>query len=80
MLNSLNLAAIKVKVFLDTAIYNFKNKEKGAVDIVAIIILIAVAVAVALIFKDSLVKLVKNIMGTVGSQAEKAISDVGNSR
>lgn len=77
MLNMVNMAAMRLKVFVDTLVFDFKNKEKGAVDIVAIIILIAVAVAIALIFKDKLAELVNSIMGNVNQQANNALNEIG---
>ncbi len=77
MLNMVNLAALKLKVFVDSLVFDLKNKEKGAVDIVAIIILIAVAVAIALIFKDQLSDLVNSIMGNVNQQANNALNEIG---
>lgn len=43
----------------------FFSKEDGAVDIVAIVILIAIAVGVALLFKDQIANLIKNIFSTI---------------
>lgn len=74
MISKLNSALIMFKAWSDTFINEFKNKEKGAVDIVAIIILIAIAVAVALIFREQLTELVKSLMGNVISQANEAVT------
>lgn len=65
MLQMMNLAVAKVMGFLN----DFAKKEKGAVDIVAIVILIAVAVVVALIFKDEITNIVEGLLGQIGEQA-----------
>jgi len=65
MLQMMNLAVAKVMGFIN----DFAKKEKGAVDIVAIVILIAVAVVVALIFKDKIKEIVEGLLGQIGEQA-----------
>lgn len=77
MLNKVNMAVIKLKAFIDSTVFDLKNKEKGAVDIVAIIILIAIAVAVALIFRKELAGLVTTIMKKVAEQATGAVDTIG---
>lgn len=67
MVQMMNLALAKLMGFVN----DFAKKEKGAVDIVAIVILIAVAVVVALIFKDSIVELVEGLMTDVHDQASQ---------
>lgn len=55
-------------------INQFKREEKGAVDIVAIVVLIGIAVLLAIIFKDSITKLLKNMLSTIEGNATSAIS------
>lgn len=73
MLNTISVAAIKLKVFIDTVVFDFKHKEKGAVDIVAIIILIAIAVAVAIIFKGRLTDLVNKLFDALNKKVTEAV-------
>ena len=65
------MIALYCKVY--TAAYNFKTKEKGAVDIVAIVILIAVAIGLAVIFRKQLTTLLKSWFGRIGSAGDDAI-------
>lgn len=48
-------------VVVQNALYNFKHKERGAVDIVAIVVMIGIAIGVALLFKDQIATLIGNI-------------------
>lgn len=65
MTKKINMAAIRLKVFIDS----FLHQERGAVDIVAIVILIAVAVVLAIFFKDQIAALLKTMMGTIQEKA-----------
>lgn len=65
----LNLAAIRLKVFIDS----FLHEERGAVDIVAIVILIAVAVALALLFKGAISNVVTEMITQVADKAKEAL-------
>ncbi len=71
MVQMMNMAFAKVMSFVN----DFAKKEKGAVDIVAIVILIAVAVVVALIFKDEIVRIVKELLGQIGTEAQDVWSE-----
>lgn len=66
MVNKLNLAAIRLKVFIDS----FLHEERGAVDIVAIVILCAVAIALAVVFRDQLKGIIQSLLSGIGSKAE----------
>ncbi len=69
MRNKLNMAAIRLKAFVDSFIY----QEKGAVDVVAIVILIAVAVALAIVFKDQITNIVNTLLDGISDKAATAI-------
>lgn len=69
MTKKINMAAIRLKVFIDS----FLHQERGAVDIVAIVILIAVAVVLALVFKDGITKVVKNMIENISNKANEAL-------
>ncbi|MGN0542634.1 MAG: Flp1 family type IVb pilin [Acutalibacteraceae bacterium] len=71
-MSKLNMAAIRIKVFIDS----FLTREKGAVDIVAIVILIAVAVVLALLFKEQIGKLLETMIGQIGDKASKALDSI----
>ena len=61
MTKKINMAAIRLKVFIDS----FLHQERGAVDIVAIVILIAIAVVLAVFFKEQIASLLKTMMKTI---------------
>lgn len=65
MTKKINMAAIRLKVFIDS----FLHQERGAVDIVAIVILIAVAVVLAVFFKEQIASLLKTMMKTIQEKA-----------
>ncbi len=65
MMMYLNIAKLKAEDF-------FKD-ENGAVDIVAIVVLMGIVVLVALVFKDKLSRLVKDLFITITGNATKAI-------
>jgi flagellin-like protein len=65
MTKKINMAAIRLKVFIDS----FLHQERGAVDIVAIVILIAIAVVLAVFFKEQIASLLKTIMKTIQEKA-----------
>ena len=71
-MSKLNMAAIRIKVFIDS----FLTIEKGAVDIVAIVILIAVAVVLALLFKDQIGGMLKDMLESVRGKANNALTDI----
>lgn len=55
----------------------FFSNEKGEVNIVAIVVLIGIAVILALAFKKEIETLLKNLFGTIGTQADKAVGGTG---
>ena len=71
MTKKINMAAIRLKVFIDS----FLHQERGAVDIVAIVILIAVAVVLALVFKDGITKVVKNMIENISNKGNEALKE-----
>lgn len=66
MMMYLNIAKLKAEDF-------FKD-ENGAVDIVAIVVLMGIVVLVALVFKDRLSGLVKDLFTTITGNATKAVN------
>lgn len=72
---------IAMYIAAQTKIDYFIKKEKGAVDIVAIVILIAVAIGLAILFKDKLTEMLERWFGNIGGAGDKAIQQgagVGN--
>lgn len=65
MMMYLNIAKLKAEDF-------FKD-ENGAVDIVAIVVLMGIVVLVALVFKEKLSGLVKDLFKTITGTATKAV-------
>lgn len=62
-------------VAVQTQLHYFAKKERGAVDIVAVVILIAVAIGLAVIFRKQLVGLLTQWFGEIGTGGSNAISD-----
>lgn len=58
-------AYIAATLWWQQKVEEFKNQERGAVDIIAIVVLIVIAVAVAFLFKDRIVGLVKDLFSKV---------------
>lgn len=71
-MSKLNMAAIRIKVFIDS----FLTREKGAVDIVAIVILIAVAVVMAFLFKDEIGKVLTDLFGQISEKTGGAMDPI----
>lgn len=65
MTKKINMAAIRLKVFIDSVLH----QERGAVDIVAILILIAVAVVLAIAFKKGMGKVITDMITEVAKKA-----------
>lgn len=66
---------ISLYIAAQTELNYFLKKEKGAVDIVAIVILIAVAIGLAVIFRKQLVGLLEGWFGSIGTAGDAAIAD-----
>ena len=54
-------------------ISNFLNEEKGEVNIVATVVLIGIAVGLAVIFKDAITNLIKDLLNQISGTAKNAI-------
>ena len=72
MMNYINAMIIMAQL----KIRRFFSKEDGAVDIVAIVILVGVAVALAIIFRNALGKLVKDLMSGITDDASKVAGTI----
>lgn len=66
---------IAMYIAAQTKIDYFIKKEKGAVDIVAIVILIAVAIGLAVIFRKQLTTLLEQWFGKIGTAGGEAIDN-----
>lgn len=53
----------------------FFKDERGEVNVVAIVVLIAVAVVLALLFKEQIAKLIKNMIEAITGKAMTALDD-----
>ena len=53
----------------------FVRDERGDVNIVSIVVLIGVAVLLAIVFKDFVGNLLKNMLNTIGGKANGVITD-----
>lgn len=72
MLKVLDKMYIGMKIRMN----NFLTNEDGAVDIVAIVVLCGIVVAVAILFRDQIGELIKNIFKKIGS--EDNLKDINN--
>ena len=61
MLNSLLMA----KLWIEAKFNRFLRDENGEVNIVAIVILIGIAVALALVFRQEIMKLIKDLLNKI---------------
>lgn len=69
MMNKLNLFCIALYIRFN----EFKNEERGAVDIVAIVVMIGIAVVLAVLFRTQIEKLLKSLFASIESGATSAI-------
>ena len=59
----------------EAKIRKFFSKENGEVNIVVIVVLIGIAVLLALLFKNEISKLLKDMFSKIGGNAGGAITD-----
>lgn len=67
MLDRLDSMAIAARVRL----FQFLNREEGAVDIVAIVVMIGIVVVLAIIFKNRLSNMLNNLLSTAENKANE---------
>ena len=68
----------RIKSFMSLAeckIRQFFSKENGEVNIVAIVVLIGIAMLLAILFKDSITKLINDMFKTITDNANNAITN-----
>lgn len=53
---------------------DFMADEDGEVNIVTIVVLIGIAVLLAILFKDSISNLLKNLFNTIGGSASNVVT------
>lgn len=70
MLKVLDKMYIGMKIRMN----NFLTNEDGAVDIVAIVVLCGIVVAVAIIFRDQISGLIKNLFKTIYGDAKTKVT------
>lgn len=71
MYNCLGYLGFKVKM----AMMKFFTNERGEVNVVAIVVLIAVAVVLALLFKEQIANLIRNLINQISGRAQEALAD-----
>ncbi len=71
MLSYINYFGLKAKL----ALRKFMSNERGEVNVVAIVVLIAVAVVLALLLKDQIAGLIRNLIGQITNKAGEALTD-----
>ena len=65
---------VAVMCMIEAKIKGFLDEEKGAVDIVAIVVIIGVAVLLAIVFKDQLGNLIKQLFSTISGNATDVVN------
>lgn len=53
----------------------FKQEERGAVDIVAIVVMIGIAVLLAVLFRTQITSLLTNLFSTITTNATNAVNE-----
>ncbi len=61
--------------YVKNAARKFFTNERGDVNVVAIVVLIAVAVVLALLLKDQLANLIRNMISAITGKANTALND-----
>ncbi len=56
-------------------LHAFLTDENGDVNIVSMVVLIGVAVLLAIVFKDAIGKLIKNLLATISGNATDAVNN-----
>ncbi len=74
MFEKMNRNLMNAIIAVQCKVDEFIHKEKGAVDIVAIVVLIGIVVLVAIIFRKSLTNLITNLFNTINTNAENAVA------
>ena len=75
MFQKMNRELMNAIIALQCKVNAFVEKEKGAVDIVAIVVLMGIVVLVAIIFRNQLENLINNLFKTIGQNATDAINE-----
>lgn len=75
MFQKMNRELMNAIIALQCKVNAFVEKEKGAVDIVAIVVLMGIVVLVAIIFRKQLENLINNLFATIGQNATDAINE-----
>lgn len=70
MMNKLNLFCIALYIRFN----EFKNEERGAVDIVAIVVMIGIAVLLAVLFRNQITSLLNSLFSTIQGTATSAVT------
>ena len=70
MMRKMDMLWIGAKTRIHNFWEDFKTEEKGAAEIVAIILIIVVVIGAAVIFKEKIMAIVKNVLGQAETFAE----------
>ncbi len=55
-------------------LHAFLTDEEGDVNIVSMVVLIGIAVLLAIVFRDEISKLIKNLLNTISQNASNAVN------
>lgn len=66
-----------LKTWMNMKFDQLLHDEAGEVNIVAIVILIGIAVVLAIVFKDAIMELIKNLLEAIKGNATDAITPDG---
>ena len=67
-------AYVKVQTALFFATKSFKEKDRGAVNVVEIVVIIGIAVLLAVVFRGQIEKLLKSLFDSINGNASKAVN------
>lgn len=70
MMRKMDMLWIGAKTRIHNFWEDFKTEEKGAAEIVAIILIIVVVIGAAVIFKEKIIAIVKNVLGQAETFSE----------
>lgn len=81
-MNKIDSALIYGQVLCQKAkeqVKDFMTKEVGGAEIIATIVLVAIVIMVAVLFKDNLMKLVKDLWDAISNNASDFVNSSGSS-
>ncbi len=75
MFKKMNDKLISMYVKAQCKAHDFLTKEDGDVNIVSIVVIIGIVILLAVLFKDEIAKLLKDMFDTIGGNANNVINE-----